>query len=84
MERDTEFRGRPAIQTLEPRLFYVYTPYRDQDHIPVFDSTPNDFNFAQLFTENQFTGHDRIADSNQLTAALITRQGREVISEGDF
>ncbi len=73
MERDTEWRGRPAIQTLEPRLFYVYTPYRDQDHIPVFDSTPNDFNFAQLFTENQFTGHDRIADSNQLTAALITR-----------
>ena len=74
MERPSEWRGREAIQTLEPRLFYVYTPYRNQDSIPVFDSTANDFNFAQLFTENSFTGHDRIADSNQLTAALITRQ----------
>ena len=73
MERQSEWRGREAIQTLEPRLFYVHTPYRNQDQIPVFDSTANDFNFAQLFTENSFTGHDRIADSNQLTAALITR-----------
>lgn len=73
MERTSEWQGRAAIQTLEPRLFYVYTPYRNQDQIPVFDSTANDFNFAQLFTENSFTGNDRIADSNQLTAALITR-----------
>ena len=73
MERDVQWRGRPAIQTLEPRLFYVYTPYRDQSQVPVFDSAVNDFNFAQLFTENSFTGHDRIADSNQLTAALISR-----------
>ena len=74
MERQSEWRGRPAIQTLEPRLFYVHTPYRNQDQIPVFDSTANDFNFAQLFTENSFTGHDRIADTNQLTAALVTRR----------
>jgi len=73
MERDVHWQGRPAIQTLEPRLFYVYTPFRDQSQFPVFDSAANDFNFAQLFTENPFTGHDRIADSNQLTAALITR-----------
>jgi LPS-assembly protein len=73
MERESRWRGRDAIQTLEPRLFYVHTPYRNQDRIPVFDSAVNDFNFAQLFTENTFTGHDRIADSNQLTAALITR-----------
>jgi LPS-assembly protein len=73
MERESRWRGQPAVQTLEPRLFYVYTPYRNQDRIPVFDSAVNDFNFAQLFTENSFTGHDRIADSNQLTAALITR-----------
>ncbi|MBA3478769.1 MAG: LPS-assembly protein LptD [Lautropia sp.] len=73
MERESEWRGRAAVQTLEPRLFYVYTPYRNQDRIPVFDSAANDFNFAQLFTENSFTGNDRIADSNQLTAALVTR-----------
>jgi LPS-assembly protein len=73
MERDVQWQGRPAIQTLEPRLFYAYTPFEDQSQFPVFDSTVNDFNFAQLFTENSFTGHDRIADSNQLTAALVTR-----------
>ncbi len=74
MERSSRWWGRDSIQTLEPRLFYVRTPYRDQSRFPVFDSTPTDFNFAQLFTENAFTGHDRIADTNQLTAALITRQ----------
>jgi LPS-assembly protein len=73
MERDVQWGGNAAIQTLEPRLFYVYTPFREQSEFPVFDSAVNDFNFAQLFTENSFTGHDRIADSNQLTAALITR-----------
>jgi LPS-assembly protein len=74
MERESRWGSKAAIQTLEPRLFYVRTPYRNQDQIPVFDSAANDFNFAQLFTENSFTGHDRIADANQLTAALITRQ----------
>ncbi|MGE0799820.1 MAG: LPS assembly protein LptD [Lautropia sp.] len=74
MERDSHWWGQPSIQTLEPRLFYVKTPYRDQSLFPVFDSAANDFNFAQLFSENPFTGHDRIADSNQLTAALVSRQ----------
>lgn len=58
-------------QTLEPRLLYVYTPYRDQRLFPNFDSAETGFGFAQLFSENRFSGSDRISDSNQLTAALV-------------
>lgn len=72
-ERETHWFGEPRIQTLEPRLYYVYIPYRKQDKIPVFDSGIADFNFAQIFTENRYTGLDRINDANQLTAALTTR-----------
>ncbi|HEX5675013.1 MAG TPA: LPS assembly protein LptD, partial [Azonexus sp.] len=61
------------IQTMEPRLYYVYIPYRDQSNIPLFDSAQADFNFAQIFSENRFSGYDRINDANQLTAAVTTR-----------
>jgi LPS-assembly protein len=73
-ERDTQWFGAGNyIQTLEPRLYYVYIPYRGQDQIPVFDTAPADFNFAQIFNENRYTGYDRINDANQLTAAVTTR-----------
>lgn len=72
-ERDTMFRGRNFIQTLEPRLYYVYIPFRRQDQLPNFDTALADFNLAQIFTENQFTGGDRINDANQLTAAVTSR-----------
>jgi LPS-assembly protein len=72
-ERTTVIRGRALTQTLEPRLYYVYIPFVDQSTLPVFDTAVADFNFAQMFTENQFIGGDRINDANQLTAALSTR-----------
>jgi LPS-assembly protein len=72
-ERETSLFGRSLQQTLEPRLFYVRTPYRNQDALPNFDSGITDFNFAQLFAANPFGGADRIADANQLTAAVSTR-----------
>ncbi|MES2070346.1 MAG: LPS-assembly protein LptD [Pseudomonadota bacterium] len=72
-ERKANFFGENITQTLEPRLFYVRTPYRDQSLFPNFDSATADFNFAQIFSENRFTGSDRIGDSNQVTAALISR-----------
>lgn len=72
-ERPAEFFGRGFTQTLEPRLFYAYTPYSDQSEFPVFDSATTDFSFAQLFSENTFVGNDRIADSNHLTAAAVSR-----------
>jgi len=72
-ERDSSWFGRPMTQTLEPRLFYVKTPYRDQSQYPNFDSGLADFNFAQIFSENRFVGHDRISDANQITAAVVSR-----------
>ncbi|MDY7536663.1 LPS-assembly protein LptD [Undibacterium sp. RTI2.2] len=72
-ERPSTLFGKAVTQTLEPRVFYVNTPYRDQSLFPNFDSGIADFNFAQIFSENRFTGLDRIGDSNQITAALISR-----------
>lgn len=72
-ERDASYFSKNFRQTLEPRLFYVNTPYRDQSYLPNYDSGANDFNFASIYTENAFAGHDRIADNNLLTAGLSTR-----------
>ena len=70
------------MQTLEPRLFYVYVPYRNQDSIPLFDTALADYNYAQLFTENRFVGGDRFGDARQLTVAITSRflqaDGQEV------
>ncbi|MGE5339475.1 MAG: LPS-assembly protein LptD [Gemmatimonadota bacterium] len=72
-ERDLRWFGAPSVQTLEPRLYYAYVPFRNQSDLPNFDSALADFNFAQLFTENVFVGGDRIAEANQITAALASR-----------
>lgn len=72
-ERSTSLMGYDLTQTLEPRLFYVRTPYRDQTAVPLFDTGISDINFAQIFNENRFSGQDRVGDANQLTSALISR-----------
>ena len=72
-DRDFKIANRAYSQTIEPRLFYVYIPDRNQAKIPVFDSSVTDLNFATLFMENQFTGNDRINNANQLSFALTTR-----------
>lgn len=72
-EREGNWFGKDYIQTLEPRLYYVNIPYKDQSNIPLFDTGLSDFNFAQIFSENRYSGYDRINDANQLTAALTTR-----------
>lgn len=64
---------RAFVHTLEPRLFYLYVPFRDQDDIPLFDTGVNNFRFGQLFNDNRFSGGDRIGDANQLTLALTSR-----------
>jgi len=73
LERPFSFSGRAYQQTLEPRAYYVYAPYRNQSDIPIFDTAQLDFSYAQMFTENQFIGGDRVNDANQLTLALTTR-----------
>jgi LPS-assembly protein len=72
-ERQASLFGRALTQTLEPRLFYVRTPFKDQNQVPVFDTAVSGFNYAQLFTENRFVGADRVSDANQLTAAVVSR-----------
>lgn len=72
-DRDFRVVKNRYTQTLEPRFFYVYTPYRDQSRLPVFDSAEADLNLGTLFSENQFSGNDRINDANQLSLALTTR-----------
>jgi LPS-assembly protein len=73
LERDATWFGRATRQTLEPRMLYVNTPLRRQDALPNFDSAAKDFNFDSIFTENAFSGVDRVSDAHQLTAGVTTR-----------
>ncbi|MDE1010190.1 MAG: LPS-assembly protein LptD [Paraburkholderia fungorum] len=72
-DRSVRLFGQDYIQTLEPRIYYVYTPYRNQASAPLFDTADSDFGLAEIFTPNTFVGNDRIADANRLTAAITTR-----------
>jgi LPS-assembly protein len=83
-ERMIDWGGKPLNQTLEPRLFYLYTPFEAQDEIPRFDTGLQTFSYAQLFRSNRFTGPDRIGDAQQLAASLSTQirradNGRELL-----
>ena len=73
LERDATWFGRATRQTLEPRMLYVNTPYRRQDALPNFDAAAKDFNFDSIFTENAFSGVDRVSDAHLLTAGVTTR-----------
>lgn len=68
-------------QTLEPRLYYLYSDQQDQSFLPTFDTAQLNFSFGQLFRDDRFSGHDRVGDANQLSAAIGTRfldsQGQE-------
>ena len=78
LERNTRAFGRALRQTLEPRLLYVSTPYRAQDHLPIYDAQAKDFNVVSIFTDNAFSGIDRVSDSHQITAGMTTRLVDEV------
>jgi LPS-assembly protein len=73
LERETSFFGKAVRQTLEPRLLYVNTPYYDQSGLPDFDAYAKDFNFDSIFTDNAFSGVDRVSDAHQVTAGVTTR-----------
>jgi LPS-assembly protein len=72
-ERDTTFFGKAMRQTLEPRVLYVNTPFRDQTGLPNFDAAAKDFNFDSIYSDNGFTGIDRVSDAHQLTTGVTTR-----------
>ena len=71
--RQTSAFGQNYTQTLEPRVYYVYIPYKNQNDLPVFDTAVADFNLAQIFTWNRFGGYDRINNANQITLGATTR-----------
>jgi LPS-assembly protein len=72
-ERDTRLLGRSLRQTLEPRVVYARTPYRDQSGLPVFDAALKDFNLNAVYAENLYSGVDRVSDANQATVGVTTR-----------
>ncbi|MFN4330217.1 MAG: LPS-assembly protein LptD [Limnobacter sp.] len=72
-DRQTTLFGRAVTQTLEPRLFYLYTPFRDQSAQPLFDTTVTDQSLSRIFSENRYAGLDRVGDANQITAAVTSR-----------
>ena len=73
LERQTSWFGRDQRQTLEPRLLYVNTPYRNQAALPNYDSAVRDFNVVSIYAENAFSGIDRVSDGQQITAGVTTR-----------
>lgn len=77
LERQAQWLGMSLHQTLEPRLLYVRTPYRDQSILPNFDAAAKDFNFDSIYTDNDFSGVDRVSDSHRISAGVTTRWLRE-------
>ncbi len=72
-DRDIHFFNQYYRQTLEPQIYYTYVPYKNQDDIPVFDTTVNTLTYDELFMYNRFSGLDRIGDANQISYGLATR-----------
>jgi LPS-assembly protein len=86
-ERDATLVGRSLRQTLEPRIVYARTPYKDQSGLPEFDSALKDFNLNGVYAENLYSGVDRVSDANQATVGVTTRwldpsSGAEVLRLG--
>jgi len=72
-ERETSFAGENMLQTLEPRLYYLYSEYENQNDQPDFDSAELTFSYNQLFRDTRFSGHDRIDDANRLSVGVSTQ-----------
>lgn len=62
-----------VLQTLEPRAFYLFAPFQQQDDLPNFDTATTTFSYAQLFRDSRFSGGDRLDDANQLSLGLTSR-----------
>ncbi len=72
-EKNISLGDSTYLHTLEPKLFYLYVPYVNQDNLPVFDSALYDFQFSSLFRENNFSGSDRTQNANQISTAITSR-----------
>lgn len=72
-ERDMGLLADGYTQTLEPRMQYLYVPYRDQSSIQNYDSSLLQSDYSGLFRDRTYGGLDRIASANQLTTGVTTR-----------
>ncbi|WP_113721643.1 LPS assembly protein LptD [Aeromonas salmonicida] len=72
-ERNQDWFGGDANQTLEPEFQYLYVPYKDQDNIGVYDSTTMRQDYYSLFSDRRYAGLDRISDSNRVSLGVTTR-----------
>lgn len=86
-ERDASMFGRGFTQTLEPRAFFTYTPFRDQSALPNFDSAALDFNMMSMFYDDIYSGNDRVADLKAMALGLSSRliddrDGAEIVRVG--
>lgn len=71
-EREMDW-AQSYTQTLEPRVQYLYTSYRNQSSIHTYDSTLLQTDYAGLFRDRAYSGLDRIASANQVATGLTTR-----------
>jgi LPS-assembly protein len=71
-ERVSGSQGQRRL-TLEPRALYLYTPFRDQSQLPLFDTGLPDLNLVQLYRTNRYVGADRVNDANQVSFGLTSR-----------
>ena len=72
-ERNQDWFGGDANQTLEPEFQYLYVPYKDQDNIGVYDSTTMRQDYYSLFSDRRYAGLDRISDSNRVSVGVTSR-----------
>lgn len=72
-DRLFKYNNNNYNQTLEPRLFYLYVPYKKQQQAPTFDLNTNTISYDQLFKDNIFSGFDKQSNANQITAGLTSR-----------
>ena len=72
-ERPLSLAGEGFTQTLEPRLFYLYSQYDAQGDQPDFDSAELTFSFNQLYRDTRFSGYDRLDDAHQASVGITTR-----------
>jgi LPS-assembly protein len=84
-ERDTSLGEKSFIQTLEPRLYYLYSEHEEQRDQPDFDTAELTFTYSSLFRDTRFSGHDRLDDANQISAGVTSRyidpeSGRDLLS----
>jgi LPS-assembly protein len=71
-ERASGSRGQRRL-TLEPRALYLFTPFRKQDDLPLFDTGLPDLNLVELYRTNRYVGADRVNDANQIAVGLTSR-----------